>query len=145
MTVTDVNSPERAARKTEADSPSERVLEPGSVGWTADEVLLGPWAEAFEAGRYELIEGVIARTPPAKFAGSGPVSRLVPILDAAGEAAFGAGQYAWAELHLWITFNRTAIADGAEYVEDAVGEGEAELRPSLPFDLTIPLARLWPV
>ena len=204
----------------------EKVLVPGSVGWTADEVMFGPWAGEFEARRYELIEGVIAKMPAAKFAGTGPVSRAVTILDATGEEVFGPGQYAYSELHLWITHDRTTVADAAfldpttmarhvkaardlgipdplqapclvpplilieslsrgherhdrvtkrrwyaqwgvphywlldgrarrldclkldaakgEYVDDASGEGDAEVRPSLPFALTIPLSRLWP-
>ena len=35
-------------------------------------------------------------------------------------------------------------ASTGSYVDDAVGEGDAELSPNLPFPLTIPLGRLWP-
>ena len=232
MTLADVKPAavlNRPRRFVADPPPDDKVLVPGSVGWTADEVMFGPWAAEFEARRYELIEGVIAKMPAAKFAGTGPVSRLVTILDAAGEQVFGPGQYAYQELHLWITHDRSTIADAAfmdpatmarhfataqelgipkpleapclvppliviesvsrgherhdrvtkrkwyaqwgvphywlidgpaermeclkldapsgSYLDDAAGvrgEGDAELRPSLPFPLTIPLARLWP-
>ena len=229
MTLADVKATAPYRRAFGPNLPTSqdgKILAPGSAGWTSDEVLFGPWAHEFSERRYELINGVIAKMPPAQFAGTGPVSRLVPILDAAGERAYGAGQYCWSELHLWITHDRSTVADaafldpsamtrhrnaarelgipdpmrspclvpptiiiesvspgherhdrvtkrawyaqwgvphywlldghawrleclrldpaGGDYVDDAAGEGDAELRPTLPFELTIPLGRLWP-
>ena len=57
----------------------------------------------------------------------------------------------WGVPHYWLLDAYARRLDclkldpaAGEYVEDAAGEGDAEVRPSLPFELTIPLGRLWP-
>ena len=58
---------------------------------------------------------------------------------------------AWGVPHYWLFDAYARRLDclkldpaKGQYVDDVAGEGDAEVRPSLPFALTIPLARLWP-
>jgi Uma2 family endonuclease len=54
----------------------QRAFEPGTTGWTVDDLadpeILDRWSE----GRYELVEGVLAKMPPQGFDGIYPLSRL---------------------------------------------------------------------
>ena len=58
---------------------------------------------------------------------------------------------AWGVPHYWILDAYARRLDclkldpaAGEYADDAGGEGDAEVRPGLPFGLVIPLIRLWP-
>ena len=54
-----------------------RKFTPGTTGWTADD-LDDPAIDAkWEAGRYEIVEGVLTRMPPAFFDSTIPLGRFV--------------------------------------------------------------------
>ena len=74
---------------------SSKSFEPGTTGWTADDLddpeIEGKWLQ----GAYEIIEGVLTRMPPAYFVGGESMQNLVfeltSHLNAAGlPAAFAA-------------------------------------------------------
>jgi len=63
-------------------SSSARPFEPGTTGWTADD-LDDPQIEAcWVRGRYEIVEGVLTKMPPAYFVGGQSPFKLMKFVDA---------------------------------------------------------------
>src|SRR5688572_16185377 len=56
---------------------TKRKLVPGTTGWTADDLDDPRIAAQWEAGRFQMFEGVLAIVPPAYFDTSAPLTRLV--------------------------------------------------------------------
>lgn len=58
-----------------------RPFEPGTTGWTADD-LDDPRIEAcWVRGRYEIVEGVLTKMPPAYFVGGESLFKLMKVVD----------------------------------------------------------------
>jgi Uma2 family endonuclease len=90
---------------------TRREFIPGTTGWTADDLDDPEIAPLWEAGAYEIVEGVLTLMPPAYYDGTLPPSRLRRIieryLDAtnrpgefSGETDFIVGRKKVARVHL---------------------------------------------
>ncbi|HEY8668838.1 MAG TPA: Uma2 family endonuclease [Tepidisphaeraceae bacterium] len=58
-----------------------RPFEPGTTGWVADDLNDPHIGAIWEAGHYEIVEGVLALMPPALFDGSAPLFRLATMIQ----------------------------------------------------------------
>jgi len=61
------------------DTP-KRTFTPGTTGWSADDLLNPAIERRWEAGAYEIVEGVLTIVPPAKFDASSALFRLCVIV-----------------------------------------------------------------
>src|SRR5689334_14560557 len=57
-----------------------KKFKPGTTGWTADDLDDPQIERQWEAGSYEIVEGVLTIMPPAYFDGSAALHRLVQII-----------------------------------------------------------------
>src|SRR3954469_25269244 len=65
---------------TDVDLAEPKTFEPGTTGWSIDD-LDDPELEArWCAGRYEISDGVLSRKPPATFDGGAALHQLLNIL-----------------------------------------------------------------
>ena len=63
------------------DTLTEREFVPGTTGWSVDD-LDDPAIEAlWNAGKYEIVEGVLTTMPPAYYDGSYALKKLVKLID----------------------------------------------------------------
>ena len=58
-----------------------RRFEPGTTGWSADDLDDPEIERLWFQGAYEIVEGVLTKMPPAYFDGSIAVQRLVDVVD----------------------------------------------------------------
>ena len=58
-----------------------KSFEPGTTGWTVDDLDDPQIERQWLAGRYEIVEGVLTTMPPAYFDGSRPFGRLIRIVE----------------------------------------------------------------
>ena len=58
-----------------------KQFEPGTTGWTVDDLDDPEIERQWFAGRYEIVEGVLTTMPPASFDGSRPFGRLIRIVE----------------------------------------------------------------
>ena len=58
-------------------TPSSRRFLPGTTGWTEDDLYDPRIERLWERGRYEIVEGVLTKMPPALIEGSLPLDKLV--------------------------------------------------------------------
>jgi len=89
---------------------ASRPFEPGTTGWTAGDLEDPRIARQWERGRYEIVEGVLTKMPPAYFAGGRSVLELILILKGHLQARGIPNDFA-AEVDLIIDEERVAIAD----------------------------------
>src|SRR4051812_9087059 len=66
---------------TVTSSESLRLFEPGTTGWTVDDLDDPRLDNLWEAGAYEIVEGVLTKMPPAYFDGAAALQRLVILVD----------------------------------------------------------------
>lgn len=59
---------------------SERAFEPGTTGWTAQDLNDPQIEKEWFSGRYEIVEGVLATMPPAYFLGGRALFELMVIV-----------------------------------------------------------------
>ena len=67
------------AMTAEADI-AERKFEPGTTGWCADDLDDPEIERLWNSGRYEIVEGVLTKMPPALFDGSAALQELLHLL-----------------------------------------------------------------
>jgi Uma2 family endonuclease len=60
---------------------TQREFIPGTTGWTADDLDDPAIAPLWEAGAYEIVEGVLTLMPPAYYDGTLPLSRLRRLIE----------------------------------------------------------------
>src|SRR4051812_28388013 len=88
----------------------ERSFTVGTTGWTAAD-LDNPQIDAlWEAGSYEIVEGVLTRAPAATYDSSLALARLIRIADAAIAASDPDGELV-AQVDLILTALRVAKVD----------------------------------
>ncbi len=58
-----------------------KLFEPGTTGWTVDDLNDPEIERQWFAGRFEIVEGVLTTMPPAYFDGSFPMGRLIRIVE----------------------------------------------------------------
>src|SRR5881394_3587734 len=58
-------------------APSRRKLKPGTTGWSADDLLDSETERQWDRGAYEIVEGVLAVVPPARFDAGWSLMRLI--------------------------------------------------------------------
>ncbi len=75
-------------------SMSVRPFEPGSYGWTAEDLGHPEIARRWDNGAYEIIEGVLASMPPVTFDGGISLFRLVKAIERHLERQDATGEFA---------------------------------------------------
>jgi len=90
---------------------ARRELAVGSIGWMESDLDEPEIALQWEHGRFELINGVIARMPPAFFAGQSTLDRLADLIKVHTRADGSRWSYA-AEIDIVIDETRVLVADG---------------------------------
>jgi Uma2 family endonuclease len=65
---------------TPATELEEKVFQPGTLGWTANDLEDDTFEHAWDEGRFEIIEGALTQMPPANFDGSQALAGLEMIL-----------------------------------------------------------------
>jgi Uma2 family endonuclease len=63
-------------------STTPRLLEPGTTGWTVNDLRDGDIATQWEQGRFEIIEGVLTSMPAAYLYGNRRLMRLIDMIKA---------------------------------------------------------------
>lgn len=58
-----------------------RPFEPGTTGWTIDDLNDPKIERMWESGAYEIVEGVLATMPPAYYDGALPLNRLRRLIE----------------------------------------------------------------
>jgi Uma2 family endonuclease len=58
-----------------------RSFEPGTTGWSADDLLDPETSRLFQEGRFEIVEGVLAQMPAALYDGSLSLQRLLRTIE----------------------------------------------------------------
>lgn len=82
----------------------------GSTGWSADDLDDPRIERLWERGRYEIVEGVLTKMPPALFDGSVPVGRLQSLIAVHMHATGQRGDFA-SEVDFIVNRKRIARAD----------------------------------
>jgi Uma2 family endonuclease len=104
------------------------VLQPGTVGWTAEDLIDPSLRRQWEAGRFEIVDGVLTVMPPAFYVGGNVVDNLKRVLCAYCDARQMRVSTS-SETHIVVNGVRVAMADGVA----VLGEQLAKL-DSLVFD-----------
>jgi Uma2 family endonuclease len=107
---------------------TSRPFEPGTIGWTAAD-LDDPRTEAeWFAGRYEIVEGVLTKMPPAYFSGASTLTELIFLLKANLKSR-GLSDRFGTEVDIVIDEARVIVADAAWLsAEDQVRQEDAMRR-----------------
>src|SRR5438552_11334820 len=87
-----------------------REFKPGTTGWTADDLDDPEIERLWDAGAYEIVEGVLTIMPPAFFDSGVAVQRLIHIVLRHLENTGGAGDFA-GEVDLIVARKRVARPD----------------------------------
>jgi Uma2 family endonuclease len=96
---------------------STRVLEPGTTGWCASDLDDPVIERQWEAGRYEIVEGVLATMPPALYDANQRLFRLMCLIED-HQRQLGAGGGMAPECDVILSEFRVAKAD-AVYLSPA--------------------------
>jgi Uma2 family endonuclease len=115
-------------------STIKRRLVPGTTGWTADDLDDPRIAAQWEAGRFQIFEGVLAIVPPAYFDTSTPLTRLIVAVqlylkDAGHNEAFAT------EVDLELNDIRIPRADAVYLSAQDKAKQAARRRPRTPKQL----------
>lgn len=97
-----------AGRRATAKCPRRFVV--GTTGWSVDDLDDPRVERLWELGHYEIVEGVLARMPPAYYDGALPVGRLQSIIAVHMHATGQQGDFG-AEVDFIIDRQRVARAD----------------------------------
>jgi len=89
-----------------------KVFEPGTTGWTIEDLNDPEIERKWFAGRYEIVEGVLTIMPPAYFDGSLPMGRLIRNIERYLDRAGLPGDFAY-EVDFVLTRRRVARVDVA--------------------------------
>ena len=93
-----------------SQATSHRTFEPGTAGWTVDDLydpdILWQWSE----GRYEIVEGVLTMMAPQGFEGVDPLTNLQKIVERHFEATGHPGTF-YREVDLLLRRNRIPRPD----------------------------------
>src|SRR5687768_9251937 len=100
-----------------------KEFKPGTTGWTADDLDDPQIERLWNAGKYEIVEGVLTLMPPAYFDSGVALHRLMRLVDRHAEQAGIKGDFA-PEVDLIVARQRVAHVD-------AVFVTEADLRRQL--------------
>src|SRR3954467_14224356 len=87
-----------------------RPFEPGTTGWTASDLDDPAIEREWFRGRYEIVEGVLTKMPPAYFAGGEALFKLMKCFDRYCEVHNLAGSFA-PEVDMIMAEPRVAVAD----------------------------------
>src|SRR5438552_13014544 len=92
--------------------PSSKPFEPGTTGWTASDLDDPAIEREWFRGRYEIVEGVLTKMPPAYFTGGESLFKLVFLIRDHFSKHGPAGSFA-PEVDIVIDEPRVAVADAA--------------------------------
>jgi Uma2 family endonuclease len=95
---------------TTAADTSPKPFEPGTTGWTASDLDDPAIEREWFRGRYEIVEGVLTKMPPAYFTGGESLFKLMKLVDRHCEIHGPAGTFAM-EVDIVIDEPRVALAD----------------------------------
>lgn len=87
-----------------------KPFRPGTTGWTVEDLDDREIERRWFAGRYEIVEGVLATMPPAYFDGSLPVGRLIRFVQRHLEQGDLSGNFA-TQVDLVLAPRRVARVD----------------------------------
>src|SRR4051812_16043231 len=87
-----------------------REFVPGTTGWTADDLDDPEIERLWEAGRYEIVEGVLTLMPPAFLDGGLSLGRLMRMIGNHAEASGIIGDFA-PEADLIVSRKKVACPD----------------------------------
>lgn len=105
-----------------------RPFEPGTVGWTAQDLLDPAIEREWELGSYEIVEGVLAIMPAAYFRGGSAVFGLLHLLKVHFQRSRSSAKIS-VEVDLILTPSRVAKADAVVLTaEDERLQAAAALR-----------------
>lgn len=94
-----------------------RPFLPGTTGWTADDLADPEIERQWVAGRYEIVEGVLAQMPPALFAGGAALFRLMHLVQQHLDQAHVPGEFS-VEVDLVLRRSRIVVADAVFMTAD---------------------------
>ena len=109
-------------------TPISRTLEPGTTGWTVDDLADPVIERLWEEGAYEIVEGVLATMPPAYYDGSVALHSFMRMIESYLERSGILGRFA-AEVDVVLKKNRIARPDAVFMTpEDERKQAEANAR-----------------
>ncbi len=91
-------------------TPISRTLQPGTTGWTVDDLADPQIERLWEDGSYEIVEGVLTTMPPAYFDGSAALPNLMWMIKSHLDQSNQPGQFA-IEVDVVLKKNRIARPD----------------------------------
>jgi Uma2 family endonuclease len=95
---------------TSAIGPTSKAFEPGTTGWTASDLEDPTIEREWFRGRYEIVEGVLTKMPPAYFVGGESLQNLLFLLHKHFHEHGLRGSFA-TEVDMVIDEARVAVAD----------------------------------
>lgn len=98
------------------NAPS-RTFEPGTTGWTSADLDDPRIEHEWLQGRYEIVEGVLTKMPPAYFAGGNAVFNLIHRVKSFLESSGSSGRFS-VEVDIIINEARVVQADAAFLTAD---------------------------
>lgn len=96
---------------------SSRAFQPGTTGWSVDDLRDPSFRRQWEQGAFEIVEGVLTTMPPAYGDSSLALGRLIRAIDRWLEKADFEGDFAL-EVDIVISEQRVARADAALLTPD---------------------------
>src|SRR5436305_12362118 len=105
-------------------SSTNRPFEPGTTGWTAADLDDPRIEREWFRGRYEIVEGVLTKMPPAYFTGGEALFRSLVIVDQHCKRHGPKGSFA-TEVDIIIEEARVGIADAGFLTPDGPKRQEA--------------------
>ena len=113
---------------TQSAETSSKPFEVGTLGWTASDLDDPAIEREWFRGRYEIVEGVLTKRPPAYFTGGESLLNLVLIVKAHTDAHGPRGSFA-PEVDIIMGEPRVAVADAVFLtVEERARQDEAARR-----------------
>jgi Uma2 family endonuclease len=100
-----------------ASKPRSRRLIAGSTGWTAEDLDKPAIERQWEAGHFEIVEGVLTLMPPAYFDGGGALYSLVRVVDDHLRGAGNPGRFGF-EVDLVLGSTRVVKPDAVLLLSD---------------------------
>ena len=71
-----------------------RPFEPGTTGWSADDFSDPEFVHQWDAGRYEIVEGVLTKMPPPEYFGNKRLGWLIRLIERHLDATGHPGSFA---------------------------------------------------
>lgn len=111
---------------------SHRLFEPGTTGWTVDDLADQDTQWEWGRGRYELVEGVLTKMSPQGVQGVKPIHRLRRIVERHLDASKTTGWEFYTEVDLLLRPNRVPRPDMVFFTaEQHLQQQELELKRNL--------------